>query len=109
LTTPGIPGGDTSDQPAAADRNEDGVDIGRLLLEFEAECPLAQDSFVLVERRYRHGAGSLRPCLAGRKRIRVAVALDREVGAVFADALDLRGRGDVGTKIFARLPSFIAA
>ena len=56
--------------------------------------PLAQDGFVLVERRYRHGAGLLRPCLAGRERIRVAVALDREVGAVFADALNLRRRGD---------------
>src|SRR6185295_8920370 len=51
---------------SVGDRDEHGVDIGRLLFEFEAERSLAQDGFVLVERRYRHGAGLLRPRLAGR-------------------------------------------
>src|SRR6185312_5586101 len=94
LDAPGIPGGDTGDQPAATDRNEDGVDIGGLLLEFEAQRSLSHDGFVLVERGYRDGAGLSGPCFAGREGIRVAVALDREVGAVLSDALDLRGRGD---------------
>ena len=79
LDAPGIQSGDTSDQPAAADRYEDGVDVGRLLLEFEAERPLTQDGF----RSWSNAGIGIAPvrcahCLAGRKRIGVAVALDSE-------------------------------
>ena len=76
---------------------------GACLGEFEADRALAEDRFVLIERVYWHRAGLLRPALAGGERVRIAVALDREVGAVVADALHLGRRGDARHEYLGRL------
>src|SRR4029077_18324141 len=104
-----IPGGDAGDQAAAAHRDQHRIDIRRLALELEAERSLSHDGFVLIEGRHRHGAGFPHPGFASGERIGVAVALDREIGAIVADTLHLGREETVGTKILAGLPSFIAA
>ena len=44
-----VPGGDAADQPAAADRDQQRVEVGRLLLELEADAARAQHGLDLVE------------------------------------------------------------
>jgi hypothetical protein len=48
IDPPGIPGGDAADQPAAAEGDEQGIEIGRILLELEAEAALAEKGFRLA-------------------------------------------------------------
>src|SRR5579863_6193389 len=43
-----IPGGDAADEATTADGNQQGIEVGRLLLEFETNRGLAEQSFPLV-------------------------------------------------------------
>ena len=96
-----VPGRDSANQPAAADSNENGVER-RLLIELQPERRLSEQRLRLIERVDLQRARSLRPPLACRERIGVAVAADLEVGAVRSDALDLGGGRDDRHEDFRR-------
>src|SRR6185437_16358598 len=85
-TTFGVPGGDPGNQTAAADRNQQRVDLRRLLFELHAEGTLPEQRLILIERVDRHGTGFFRPCHALGERVRIAIARDGEIGAIVADA-----------------------
>ena len=89
-----VPGGDAADQPAAADGNQQGVEIDDLLLELEADRTLTEQRLILIEGMNRERAGLGGPDLAGGQRVGVALATDDELGAVVADALNFRRRRD---------------
>jgi len=89
---PRIPGGDAADQAAAADRHQQRVELRRLRLPFEADGALPEQRTRLVVRVDLERAVLLRPALARLERVGVALALDHQLGAVGADALDLRRR-----------------
>ncbi len=106
LDAAGVPGGDPRDQPAAAHRHQNRIDIRCLRGKLEPERSLPHDGLVLIERRDRHGAGLPRPCLAGGQCIRIAVALDSEVGAIVADTRNLGRRGDAWNEDLGGLSEF---
>src|SRR5436190_591301 len=78
----GVPGGHAADQAAAADRDEHGVEIGRLLGELAAERALTEQRLGLIERVHLERAGFRRPCFARGERIGISSAADDEIGAV---------------------------
>ena len=93
-----IPGSDAADQPAAAHRDQQRIEVSGLLLELEADGALAEQGFALVKGVDRERARLGDPCFASGERIVIAVAANDELGAVFADAPDLRRRGDARNK-----------
>ena len=60
LDPSGIPGSDAADEPAAAHRHEERVEIGRILLEFQPDAALAEQGLGLVI-----GMDGQRPRLGG--------------------------------------------
>ena len=93
-----IPDRDAANQPAAAHRDERRIEVSRLFLQLEADGSLAKQGFALVKGVDRERARLGDPCFAGGERIVIAVAANDELGAVFADAPDLRRRGDARNK-----------
>ena len=98
----GVPGGDAADETAATNGNEQGVEVGALLLEFETDGSLTEQGLELVVGVNGHGAGLRDPGYAGGEGVGVAVADNDEVGATAADALDLFWGSDVGDKKSSR-------
>ena len=90
-----VPGGDAADQAAAADRDQQRIEVGRLLLELEADAARAQHGLDLVEGVHGQRARLGDIGLARRQRLGVDLAADGQVGAVAADARDLGRRGDL--------------
>ena len=79
--------------PPPPTATEHGVEVRRLLRKLERRaCPGPPCVSTLIERVDRHRAGRLAPFDARRERLGVALADDRQVGAVQADAVDLGGR-----------------
>ena len=91
-----VPGGDAADQPAAADGDQQRVDLGRLPLQLEADAALPQHGLDLVEGVHRERAGLRDIRFAGGQGLGVDLAADRQLRAVAADARDLGRRGDLG-------------
>jgi len=84
-------GRDPGDQPATADRDEDGVEAGGLLGQFEADGPLSGDHVGVVEgvdERQSSLLGEFQRVLVGPL---VDLPLDDDVGAVPPRRVDLRG------------------
>ena len=106
---PLVPRGDAADQPAAADRDQQRIQIGDLVLQLQADRCLTKQSLALIEGMNGERSGLRRPGFAGGERVAVADPADYEVGAIIANTLDLRRGRYAGTKIFAGMPSFIAA
>ena len=92
----GVPGGDAADQPAAADRHQQRVDLRRVGLDLEPDRALAEQRLRLVVGVHRERAGSRDERLAGGERVGIDLAADHQLGAVAADALELGRRGDLG-------------
>ena len=85
-------GGDAGDQPAAADAEQDGVEVGHLVEELEAERALPDDDVAVVERVDEHGAGALGE-LGGQAQRRLdRRTLEHDVGAVAAGGEQLGDR-----------------
>ena len=64
---------DAGEQPAAADRRDDRVDVGQVLEDLEPRRAVAADEVVVVERmdevaRHAIGARASRPCASTRRR-----------------------------------------
>ena len=95
---PRVPGCDPTDQPAAADRDEQRVDLRQLPLDLRAERRLSQQRLALVEGVHGQRARLSDIGLARRQRVGVALAGDDQVGAVGADAR----RASPGAKWTAR-------
>ena len=71
---PAIPRGNAADQSAAADRDQERVDVGRVLFQFQPDRALAKQGLLLVKGVNRHGAGLRDMDLACRQRIGRALA-----------------------------------
>ena len=108
LDAAGEPGGDAADQAAAADRDQQGVEIGQLFLELQPERALADQGLGLVEGVDRHRAGLRRPCFARGQRIGVALAPTTR-SAPYSRMRAILAGDESGTKILAGMPSIIAA
>src|SRR5260370_15164134 len=91
-----IPRSDAPDETAAANGDEQSVQLRALLLEFEADASLTEQGFKLIVGVNAHGAGLRRPSFAGSEGVGIALADDHEVRATMADALDLLRGGDAG-------------
>ena len=91
-----VPGGDASDQAAAADRHQQCIDPRRLALQLEADTALAQHGFHLIEGVDRERSGLRNIRLAGGQSFGVDLATDGQLCAVAADARNLGWRGDLG-------------
>ncbi len=80
------PGGDAADQPAAAHRHQDGVEVRRLLLELEPDRALSVDRLRRVIGMDRERSGFV--CEFGRLRqgIGIGPAPDHHLGAIALDA-----------------------
>jgi hypothetical protein len=74
--TAGIPGCNAADQPAAAYRDEERVDLRCIVFYLAPDRALADHGFGLVVCMSGERAGAGDKILAGRQRIRVAVAGD---------------------------------
>ncbi len=103
-------GGDAGDQAAAADAQHDGVEVGQLVHELEAERALAGDHVAVVEGVDEDGAGALgelrRPAAAASRPSRPPGRRRRRSRAWRASL----GTGTPsGMKIVARMPSALAA
>ena len=83
---------DARREAAAADRNDDRLDLGQLLDELEADRPLARDHHRVLERMHERRAGLLD--VGDRRRDRVLERRADQLGAraVVARRLDLRHR-----------------
>src|SRR5260370_2424595 len=90
--------GDAAEEPAATDGDEKRIELRILLLEFEADGSLTEQSFELIVGVNGHGAGLRGPGFAGGEGIGVALAADDEARATSADALDFFRGSDVGYK-----------
>ena len=93
-----IPGGDAADQPAPSRRDEQRVDLGCIGLDLAADRPLPEQGFGLVISVDLERAIALGKILAGAQRIGVKRPLDDQFGAVAADAVELRRRGNLRHK-----------
>src|SRR5439155_3100494 len=78
---------DTGDEPAAADRDHERVDVRRVREQLERERALSRDHVVVIERVHVRAPALVRDLERGG--VRVVVALTREHG-LRADALDRR-------------------
>jgi len=114
------PGGDAADESATADGNEQGIEVRRLLLEFETNRALAEQRLGLVIRVYRERARLGGPAFAGGQCFGIAFAGHNEIGPIAAYALDfflgshgrdenlcghaefIRGEGDACAVVAAR-------
>ena len=86
-------GGHARDEPAAADRHDDGGEVGHLLEHLEAQGALAGDDVGVIERRNVDGTGALGVLGRGAQRLGDRVAPQHDVGAVVAGRGELR-QGD---------------
>ena len=91
-----MPGGDAADQAAAANRDQQRIELRRLLFEFQRQRALSQHGLVLVKGMDGQRARLLLPFLAGRQGIGIAVAAHHQFGAEIANAADLGGGRDRG-------------
>jgi hypothetical protein len=89
-----VPCGNAADQSAAADGNQQRVEIGDLLLELQADGTLTKQGLPLIEGVNRERTGLGGEDLAGAERVGIAVAADDELGAAIANPLNLRRRRD---------------
>jgi hypothetical protein len=80
-----------ADEAATTDRDEDAVQAGRLLLEFQAQRALPLQGFPLVVRVDGLRARIRDEAFARQQRVVVALAPHDQLRAVAADLLDLRG------------------
>ena len=85
-------GRDAGDEPAAADPEHHGVDVGHVLEQLEAERRLPGHDVAVVERRDQHGAGALGELGGQAERRGDGLALEHDVGAVPARRQQLRHR-----------------
>ena len=88
-----IPGGDAADQPAAADRDKQRIEIARLIFQLLAERALAEKRLGLIEGMHFERAGAGGEFLACGERFGIALAADDQLGALGTDARELRRRG----------------
>jgi hypothetical protein len=90
------PGGETSDQSSAADRDQQRVDVGQVGVDLAADGALSEQGFGLVERM--HGKRTAFPAerFARRQRVGIALARNHQLGRVAPDTFDLRRRSDAG-------------
>src|ERR1043166_7370422 len=86
---PGVPGGDAADQPAAADRDEQGVEIRRIGLDLAADGTLAEHRLRLVIGVDRERAAAGDEFFAGLERVGITLAANDQLGAIAANALEL--------------------
>ena len=76
-------------EPAAADRDDDRVDVRRVLQDLEADRPLAGDHERVVERVDEHAARLREVLLEAGEGLRGTVGLEVDRGAERAGAVDL--------------------
>jgi hypothetical protein len=91
------PGGDARDEPAAADRDEDGVELVEasafeVLLPLERNRPLARDRFDRIVRMDQERAALRGIGVAALLRHGIGRAADDSLGAIGLDLGDLRAR-----------------
>ncbi len=86
---------DAADQPAPADRHQERVKIGDLIAQLHPDRSLAEQRLDLVESMHGHRATLHPPSFAGDQRVSVPFAADHQIGAVAADAGNLRRRGNL--------------
>ncbi len=104
---PLVPGRDPADQPAAADRDQDGLGVRDLLRELGGERALAGDDLGLVERVQDEGAGLGRAGGAGLESLVVVAGDQVDLGALLRDPARLdrrRGLGDEDLGAVAQAP-----
>ena len=83
---------DSRRQPAAADRQDEGLDVRQLLGELEPDRALARDHGGVLERVHERRAGLLRARERLGQRLVEARAREHGLGAVVARRVDLRHR-----------------
>jgi hypothetical protein len=83
---------DAGGEPAAADRDQHGLGVGRLLRELEADRPLAGDHALVLEGVHERRAGALDVRRRGRDGLLEALAGQLGRAAVGASGLDLGHR-----------------
>jgi hypothetical protein len=87
-----VPGGDAADQPAAADRDQQRIDLRRIAFDLQPDRALPEQRFRLVERMHWQRTRLRHELFAGRQRIGIAIAGDDQLGSVAADQCNLRRR-----------------
>ncbi len=85
--------GEPGDEPAAAERGDDGPDVGHLLEDLERDGRLARDDVGVVERVDEHGARAVGLGARGGERLVHVGADEPDLGAVLARRRDLGERG----------------
>src|SRR5882757_8238724 len=83
-----VPRGNTGDQSAAADRDQHGIELWRVLLPLEADTALTRDGFGRVVGMHRQRAALRDKRLAPLQCIGVARPADPRVRAITLDARD---------------------
>ncbi|MHC2740901.1 hypothetical protein ACVMFA_006688 [Bradyrhizobium liaoningense] len=91
----GVPRRNAADQPAAADRHQQRVDVWRVLLQLQSDAALAEQGFGLIVGMDGKRPGLRDMRLARGERIGVAAARDHKLCAISPDPLGLGRRGDV--------------
>jgi hypothetical protein len=83
---------DSRDQPAAADPDQDGVDVGHVVVDLQTQRPLADDDVGVVEGMDQDGAGALGE-LGGQPQRRLdRLAFEDHIRSVAARREELRHR-----------------
>src|SRR5262245_26621067 len=98
LDTAGVPACDAANKPAAADRDKERVEVRDLFLDFQTNCPLAEQRSHLIVRMERERPTLPAPGYTRGKRVRIAFSLYDQVRAITTDLLNLRLRCDAGHK-----------
>src|SRR5260370_41809147 len=93
-----IPRSDAPDETAAANGDEQSVQLRALLLEFEADASLTEQGFKLIVGVNAQSAGLRRPSFAGSEGVGIALANDHDARAKLANALDLIPAADAEGK-----------
>jgi hypothetical protein len=102
-----VPGSDAADESATANGEQQGIEIGRLLLQFESDRSCAEERLTLVVCVYRERTRLGSPALAGGQCVGVALASHHQFRAIAADTLDFFRRSDSGDKNLCRHTEFM--
>jgi hypothetical protein len=88
----GIPSGNSTNEPTPADSDQKRIQVRRLLRKFQADRPLTQQRFHLIECVNLHRSGVCGPSLARLQGVRVAFTRYHKIGAKLANPQHLRWR-----------------
>ncbi len=95
---------DPGQQPASPDGHHDGLGVGSLLGQLEADGALAGDHVGIVERGHEDGARVRRECLSQHQRVVHQLPLEANRGAVGSGRFDLRQSRTGGHEDGGRAP-----